>query len=74
MQLITDDKLTPRSIIFTIFAVLSIIAYPFMRRRIPFSRVLLQTVMDVAGRFKSTYIIACARFFPVSSCKLSSTV
>lgn len=46
------------AIIATIFAVISLLAYPFMRRRIPFSRAVLQLVLRIAGEYKSTYVIA----------------
>ncbi|GAA6040564.1 hypothetical protein JCM8097_005466 [Rhodosporidiobolus ruineniae] len=46
------------AIIFTIFAVLSILAYPSMRRRIPLSKQLLLYVIRVAKHNPSVYVIA----------------
>uniref|UniRef100_A0A0K3C446 Protein PNS1 n=2 Tax=Rhodotorula toruloides TaxID=5286 RepID=A0A0K3C446_RHOTO len=46
------------AIIFTIFAVISILAYPGMRRRIPFSKALLLFVIRVAKFHPSVYVIA----------------
>ncbi|GAA5888558.1 hypothetical protein JCM6882_008996 [Rhodosporidiobolus microsporus] len=46
------------AIIFTIFAVLSALAYPAMRRRIPLSKQLLLFVLRIAKYNKSVYIIA----------------
>ncbi|KAM0786598.1 hypothetical protein ACM66B_002052 [Microbotryomycetes sp. NB124-2] len=46
------------AIIFTIFAVISVLAYFPMRKRIPFSRELLLFVLKIAKHHKSTYIIA----------------
>ncbi|GAA6016250.1 hypothetical protein JCM10207_000445 [Rhodosporidiobolus poonsookiae] len=46
------------AIIFTIFAIFSIIAYPGMRRRIPLSKQLLIYVLRVAKHNPSVYVIA----------------
>ncbi|GAA5820050.1 hypothetical protein JCM3770_002118 [Rhodotorula araucariae] len=46
------------AIIFTIFAVLSILAYPGMRRRIPLSKQLLLFVLAIAKAHPSVYVIA----------------
>ncbi|KAK9900425.1 DUF580-domain-containing protein [Cystobasidium minutum MCA 4210] len=46
------------AIIFTILAVISIICYFPMRRRIPLSKLLLQFVFKIAGQHKSVYGIA----------------
>ncbi|GAA5850007.1 hypothetical protein JCM9279_004880 [Rhodotorula babjevae] len=48
------------AIIFTVFAVLSILAYPGMRRRIPLSKQLLIFVLAIAKAHPSVYIIALA--------------
>ncbi|GAA5987189.1 hypothetical protein JCM11641_006053 [Rhodosporidiobolus odoratus] len=52
------EKFWSGAIIFTIFAVLSIIAYPGMRRRIPLSKQLLLFVLKIAKHNPSVYIIA----------------
>ncbi|GAA5998454.1 Pns1p [Rhodotorula paludigena] len=54
------SKMWSGAIIFTIFAVLSIIAYPGMRRRIPLSKQLLLFVIAIAKVHKSVYFIALA--------------
>ncbi|KAH8920190.1 DUF580-domain-containing protein [Atractiella rhizophila] len=46
------------AIIFTIFAIISIICYFPMRRRIPFSTLVLQFVIRIANEHKSTYGLA----------------
>ncbi|BGP41470.1 pH nine-sensitive protein 1 [Rhodotorula kratochvilovae] len=46
------------AIIFTIFAVFSILAYPGMRRRIPLSKQLLLFVLAIAKAHPSVYVIA----------------
>ncbi|GAA5864729.1 hypothetical protein JCM8547_008289 [Rhodosporidiobolus lusitaniae] len=46
------------AIIFTIFAIFSIIAYPGLRRRIPLSKQLLLYVIRIAKHNPSVYIIA----------------
>ena len=48
------------AIIFTLFAIFSLIAYPGMRRRIPLSKQLLLYVLRVAKHNKSVYVIALA--------------
>lgn len=48
------------AIIFTIFAVISVISYFPMRRRIPFSRELLIFVLKIAKAYPSVYVIALA--------------
>ncbi|GAA6060058.1 hypothetical protein JCM10212_003019 [Sporobolomyces blumeae] len=54
------EKYWSGAIIFTIFAVFSIIAYPGMRRRIPLSKQLLLFVLKIAKHHKSVYVIALA--------------
>ncbi|GAA5895354.1 Pns1p [Sporobolomyces salmoneus] len=54
------EKYWSGAIIFTIFAVFSIIAYPGMRRRIPLSKQLLLFVLKIAKHNKSVYVIALA--------------
>ncbi|PWZ02985.1 DUF580-domain-containing protein [Testicularia cyperi] len=49
---------TSAAIIFTIFAVLSVIAYFFMRKRIPFAKLLLVTIIRTANEYKSVYVVA----------------
>jgi hypothetical protein len=46
------------AIIFTIFAVFSLLAYPGMRRRIPLSKQLLLFVIRIAKHNPSVYVIA----------------
>ncbi|KAM0750747.1 DUF580-domain-containing protein [Meredithblackwellia eburnea MCA 4105] len=46
------------AIIFTIFAVISVISYFPMRRRIPFSKQLLLFVLRIAKSYPSVYVIA----------------
>ncbi|GAA5927016.1 hypothetical protein JCM1841_001611 [Sporobolomyces salmonicolor] len=46
------------AIIFTIFAVFSLLAYPAMRRRIPLSKQLLLFVIKIAKHHPSVYVIA----------------
>jgi len=48
------------AIIFTVFAVLSLLAYPGMRRRIPLSKQLLIFVLAIAKAHPSVYVIALA--------------
>lgn len=52
------EKFWSGAIIFTLFAVFSIIAYPGMRRRIPLSKQLLLFVLKIAKHHKSVYVIA----------------
>ncbi|KAL8287443.1 hypothetical protein RQP46_003301 [Phenoliferia psychrophenolica] len=52
------EKYWSGAVIFTIFAVISVIAYFPMRRRIPFSRQLLLFVLRIAKEYPSVYIIA----------------
>ncbi|GAA6023160.1 hypothetical protein JCM11491_003283 [Sporobolomyces phaffii] len=52
------EKMWSGAIIFTIFAVFSIIAYPGMRKRIPLSKQLLLFVLKIAKHHKSVYVIA----------------
>ncbi|GAA5981605.1 hypothetical protein JCM5350_008046 [Sporobolomyces pararoseus] len=54
------EKMWSGAIIFTIFAVFSIIAYPGMRKRIPLSKQLLLFVLKIAKHNKSVYVIAIA--------------
>lgn len=49
---------TAAAIIFTIFAVLSVIAYFFMRKRIPLAKLLLVTIIRTAEQYKSVYVVA----------------
>ncbi|SPO19668.1 probable Protein PNS1 [Ustilago trichophora] len=49
---------TAAAIIFTIFAVISVIAYFFMRKRIPLAKLLLVTVIRTAEQYKSVYVVA----------------
>ncbi|KAK0540012.1 pH nine-sensitive protein 1 [Tilletia horrida] len=49
---------TSGAIIFTIFAVLSVIFYFFARKRIPLARILLKTVLRAANQNKSTYVVS----------------
>lgn len=46
------------AIILTIFAVISIIAYPFMRRKIPLARLLLRTIINATKQHPSVYLWA----------------
>lgn len=46
------------AIVFTVFAVLSVLAYPGMRRRIPLSKQLLLFVLAIAKAHPSVYVIA----------------
>ncbi|GAA5834676.1 hypothetical protein JCM3766R1_003637 [Sporobolomyces carnicolor] len=54
------EKMWSGAIIFTLFAIFSLIAYPGMRRRIPLSKQLLLYVLRVAKHNKSVYVIALA--------------
>ncbi|KAL7417547.1 DUF580-domain-containing protein [Mrakia frigida] len=45
------------AIIFTIIAVISIVCYFGMRKRIPLARILLQVTMDIAKHHKSVYAV-----------------
>lgn len=45
------------AIIFTIIAVVSVLCYFGMRKRIPLARLLLQVVMDISKHHKSVYIV-----------------
>ncbi|EST09646.1 Choline transporter-like protein [Kalmanozyma brasiliensis GHG001] len=49
---------TAAAIIFTIFAVFSVIAYFFMRKRIPLAKLILVTVIRTAEQYKSVYVVA----------------
>lgn len=49
---------TAAAIIFTFFAVLSVIAYFFMRKRIPLAKLILVTVIRTAEQYKSVYVVA----------------
>ncbi|TRM69781.1 plasma-membrane choline transporter-domain-containing protein [Schizophyllum amplum] len=51
------------AIIFTIIAVVSILAYAGFRRRIPLASLILQVVMDVAKHHKSVYVVAFISLF-----------
>lgn len=49
---------TAGAIIFTIIAIVSILAYFGYRSRIPLASLLLQVIMDVAKHHKSVYVVA----------------
>ncbi|SNX81311.1 probable Protein PNS1 [Melanopsichium pennsylvanicum] len=49
---------TAAAIIFTVFAVISVIAYFFMRKRIPLAKLLLVTIIHTAEQYKSVYVVA----------------
>ncbi|SAM73318.1 probable Protein PNS1 [Ustilago bromivora] len=49
---------TAAAIVFTIFAVFSVIAYFFMRKRIPLAKLILVTVIRTAEQYKSVYVVA----------------
>ncbi|KAK0547379.1 pH nine-sensitive protein 1 [Tilletia horrida] len=49
---------TSGAIIFTIFAVFSIIFYFVARKRIPLARILLKTILRAANQYKSTYVVS----------------
>ncbi|CAD6889275.1 unnamed protein product [Tilletia controversa] len=49
---------TSGAVIFTIFAVLSIVFYFFARKRIPLARILLKTILKAANQYPSTYVVA----------------
>lgn len=49
---------TAAAIIFTIFAVFSVIAYFYMRKRIPLAKVLLKTIIRAADTYWSVYVVA----------------
>lgn len=51
------------AIIFTIIAVLSVLAYAGMRSRIPLAALLFQVVMDVSKHHLSVYAVAFASLF-----------
>lgn len=51
------------AIIFTIFAVLSVLSYFGFKSRIPLASLLLQVVMDVAKHHKSVYVVAFTALF-----------
>ncbi|EPQ32152.1 uncharacterized protein PFL1_00349 [Pseudozyma flocculosa PF-1] len=51
---------TAAAIIFTVFAVLSVVAYFFMRKRIPLAKILLKTIIRAADEYKSVYVVALA--------------
>lgn len=46
------------AIIFTIFAIISVICYFPMRKRIPLSKLILQFVFRIADKHKSVYFVA----------------
>lgn len=49
---------TAGAIVATIFAVFGIIAYFFMRKRIPLAKLILISVIRAAEHYKSTYVVA----------------
>ena len=49
---------TAGAIIMTIFAVLGVVAYFFMRKRIPLAKIILISVIRAADHYKSTYVMA----------------
>ncbi|KAE8257926.1 hypothetical protein A4X13_0g2034 [Tilletia indica] len=49
---------TSGAVIFTIFAVLSIIFYFYARKRIPLARILLKTILRAANDYPSTYVVS----------------
>lgn len=49
---------TAGAIIMTIFAVFGIIAYFFMRKRIPLAKIILVSVIRAADHYKSVYVLA----------------
>lgn len=49
---------TAGAIVATIFAVIGILAYWFMRKRIPLAKLILISVIRAADHFKSTYVVA----------------
>ncbi|KDQ57627.1 hypothetical protein JAAARDRAFT_130142 [Jaapia argillacea MUCL 33604] len=51
------------AIIFTVIAIISILAYWGYRSRIPLASLLLQVVMDVAKHHKSVYVVAFTALF-----------
>lgn len=51
-------KFYSAAIVFTIFAVFSIIAYFFMRKRIPLTKLFLRAIIRAADEYKSVYVTA----------------
>ncbi len=49
---------TSAAIIFTIFAVFSVIAYFFMRKRIPLTKLFLLAIIRASNEYKSAYVTA----------------
>ncbi|KDN47140.1 DUF580-domain-containing protein [Tilletiaria anomala UBC 951] len=49
---------TSAAIIFTIFSVISIVSYFFIRKRIPLAKLMLRTIIRASNEYKSTYIVA----------------
>lgn len=49
---------TVAAIIFTVIAIISVLAYFGYRARIPLATVLLQTVMDISKHHPSVYVVA----------------
>ena len=49
---------TSAAIIFTIFAVFSIVAYFFMRKRIPLAKLMLKTIIRASDQYPSAYVVA----------------
>ncbi|GAA99936.1 uncharacterized protein L969DRAFT_93427 [Mixia osmundae IAM 14324] len=52
------EKQYSAGVIFALFALLAIISYPFMRKRIPLTVAILHTVFRAANAHPSTYVIA----------------
>jgi hypothetical protein len=49
---------TAGAIVMTIFAVLAIVSYWFMRKRIPLAKIILISVIRAANEYKSVYVLA----------------
>lgn len=49
---------TAGAIVMTIFAVLAIVSYWFMRKRIPLAKIILVSVIRAADNYKSVYVLA----------------
>ena len=49
---------TSGAIVATIFAVLAIVSYFFMRKRIPLAKLMLKAIIRASNEYKSTYVIA----------------
>lgn len=49
---------TSGAIVMTIFAVIAVISYWFMRKRIPLAKIILVSVIKAADNYKSVYVLA----------------